>query len=82
MMFTLKVYHGPELFMDHSQRDFVSVLKLAISSVIEVTNQGAQDYRIEMCNKAGERFFLALGPKTIHPENCNVVDQEKRVSDR
>jgi hypothetical protein len=85
-MYNLKVFYGPDLYMDHKQHGFGEVLQLAVNSLVAVQQQRAVDYRIEMTNKAGDTFFFAIGEKTKHPMNCNNaredIDHEPRISDR
>lgn len=72
-MYNLKVYHGTELYMTHSQGEFDAVLQIALNSLVAIRKQDGTDYRVEMTNRAGDIFFLALalGPNTKHPINVD-----------
>lgn len=68
MMYRLTVYSGPELALDHSQPDAAKVIRFAIQSLVELINQNAMDFRVEVRDKLNNCYFFALGPETLKTE--------------
>jgi hypothetical protein len=63
-MWTVTVYKGRELILEHKQNDYGKVLRFAMNSLAELMNGGAIDFRIVMSNKQGHVYFCAIGPTT------------------
>lgn len=58
------VYQGNDVILEHSQNDFMKVLRFAVNAVVELINNNAQDYRVIMHDKQGYVYFSAFGMRT------------------